>query len=69
VIEHLETELNLENVKDPDDWEWYYGTMSKSELLDLVKGKGVPQKETRKAESLKQESKEQETQAQQNAQW
>ena len=49
--------MKIENVADPDDWEWYYGTMSKSELLDIVKEKGARQKEAQKKESPKQEEK------------
>jgi hypothetical protein len=52
--------LNIENIQDPDDWEWYYGTMSRSELLDIVKEKGGRQKETQKPDSPKQESPKQE---------
>jgi len=50
-LEHLETELKIENIKDPDDWEWYYGTMSKSELLNIVRKQEAPNT-VRKQETL-----------------
>lgn len=49
--------MKIDKVVDPDDWEWYYGTMSMSELLSMVKGKGSQQKESQKKESPKHEGK------------
>jgi hypothetical protein len=54
--------MNIENVHDPDNWDWYYGTMSRSELLEIVKQKGVLQKGTQKPDSPKQEGSNEETQ-------
>ena len=59
-LKHLEAELKIDKVVDPDDWEWYYGTLSKSELLGMVKGKGSQQKESQKKESPKHEGKKKE---------
>jgi hypothetical protein len=37
VLDDLQNELRIGTVEDPDDWEWYYRTLTKSELIDIVK--------------------------------
>jgi hypothetical protein len=61
--------LNIENVKGPDDWEWYYGTLSKSELLDIVKKRETREEETQMESRTKEAHAAETQQAEQNPVW